>query len=178
LPSYTESMKAARITLLALACTLPLAAAAQWQWLDKDGRKVFSDKAPPPEIAPERVLKAPKGLMPVAASAQPSAPPSGQADAGNAAGGLPKPLGRDAALEERKRQLANADAEKKKAEDAKYASLRSDNCSRARTSKANYESGARISRVDAKGERVYMDESQRAAEMKHLDEVIARDCAQ
>jgi hypothetical protein len=167
-------MKAARITLLALACTLPLAAAAQWQWLDKDGRKVFSDKAPPPEIAPERVLKGPKGLLPVAASAA----PTGQADAGNAAAGLPKPLGRDPALEERKRQLANAEAEKKKAEDAKYASLRSDNCSRARMSKANYESGARISRVDAKGERVYMDESQRAAEMKRLDEVIARDCAQ
>jgi hypothetical protein len=167
-------MKAARIALLVLACTLPLAAAAQWQWLDKDGRKVYSDKAPPPDIAPERVLKAPKGLMPVIGTAAPAA----EGAAGNPAGGLPKPLGRDPALEERKRQLASKDAEKKKAEDASYASLRSDNCSRAKMAKANYGSGARISRVDDKGERVYMDESQRAAEMKRLDEVIARDCAQ
>src|SRR4051812_19541978 len=99
-------MKAAPIALLVLACTLPLAAAAQWQWLDKDGRKVFSDKAPPPDIAPERVLKAPKGQMPVVA-----APAPGTAEgepvkaAANAPGALPKPLGRDAALEERKRQL-------------------------------------------------------------------------
>jgi hypothetical protein len=167
-------MKAARITLLALACTLPLAAAAQWQWLDKDGRKVFSDKAPPPEIAPERVLRAPKGLMPVVSTAAPAA----EGDAANAAAGLPKPSGRDRTLEERKRQLANAETEKRKAEDAKYASLRADNCSRARMAKANYESGARISRVDGKGDRVYMDENQRGAEMKRLDEVIARDCSQ
>src|SRR3954471_18229324 len=158
-------MNAARIALLALACTLPLAAAAQWQWLDKDGRKVFSDKAPPPEIAPERILKGPKGLMPVVGTAAPAAQAdaASTSNASSAPGALPKPLGKDRALEERKRQLANAETEKKKAEDAKFASLRSDNCSRAKMAKANYDSGARISRVDTKGERVYMDDSQRAA---------------
>ncbi|HZY15413.1 MAG TPA: DUF4124 domain-containing protein, partial [Ramlibacter sp.] len=44
-------MNALRLILLVLACSVPLAAAAQWQWLDKDGRKVFSDRAPPPDIA-------------------------------------------------------------------------------------------------------------------------------
>ena len=60
-PSYTETMKTLRIALLALACTVPLAATAQWQWLDKDGRKVFSDKAPPPEVPANRIVKQPGG---------------------------------------------------------------------------------------------------------------------
>ena len=170
-------MNAVRIGLLALACTLPLAAAAQWQWLDKDGRKVFSDKAPPPEIPAERVLKAPKGqaFLPQAA------PVSTEASAGGATPGgaaLPKPLGKDKALEDKKKQLAAAETDKKKAEDAKYAALRSDNCSRAKQAKATYASGARMATVDSKGERQYVDDAQRAAEMKNLDEVIARDCSQ
>src|SRR3954470_6805759 len=111
-------MKAAPIALLVLACTLPLAAAAQWQWLDKDGRKVFSDKAPPPDIAPERVLKAPKGHMPVIGTAAPAPGPVPRAPKGHrpvigpaapaaegaaetpAGAALPKPLGRDPALEQ------------------------------------------------------------------------------
>ena len=43
-------MNAFRLTLAALACSVPLMAAAQWQWLDKDGRKVFSDQPPPPNL--------------------------------------------------------------------------------------------------------------------------------
>ena len=36
-------MKHIRYLLAALACLVTLQAAAHWQWLDKDGRKVFSD---------------------------------------------------------------------------------------------------------------------------------------
>lgn len=171
-------MKAARFALLALACTLPLAAAAQWQWVDKDGRKVFSDKMPPPDIPPERILKGPKGQLQVMAPAA-AAPVAATADpaAANAAA-MPRPLGKDAKLEERKKQVAAAEADKKKAEDAKYAALRSENCTRAKSAKANYSSGARMTRVDDKGQTVYIDDNERAAEIRRMDEVIARDCAQ
>jgi len=169
-------MNAVRIGLLALACTLPLAAAAQWQWLDKDGRKVFSDKAPPPDVPADRILKGPKGQMIAPQAAASPATPS--AEPTPAGAGVPKPLGKDKALEERRKQLASNEADKKKAEDAKYAELRSDNCGRAKQAKAGYESGVRMARVDSKGERQYVDDAQRATEMKRLDEVIARDCAQ
>lgn len=169
-------MKVARFALLALACTLPLAASAQWMWLDQNGHKVFSDKAPPPDVPNNRILKGPKGqaLAPdtaatTAATGAPAAP---------GAGNLPKPSGKDQALEERRKQLAAADAEKKKAEDEKVAALRADNCARARQSKATYQAGGRIARVDAKGERQYLDDAQIAAEIKRMDEIIARDCAQ
>ncbi|MES2052695.1 MAG: DUF4124 domain-containing protein, partial [Pseudomonadota bacterium] len=37
--------------VLALAgASFSLTALAQWQWLDKDGRKVFSDRSPPAEV--------------------------------------------------------------------------------------------------------------------------------
>ena len=47
---------------------------------------------------------------------------------------------------------------------------------RAKTSRANYASGVRLSRMNDKGEREILDDNQRAAEMKVLDQVIARDC--
>ena len=167
-------MKAVRLTLLALACALPLAASAQWHWLDKDGHKVFSDKAPPPDVPAERILKGPKGqtIVPV------TAPAAADASLGAATPGVPKPLGKDKTLEERKKQVAAAEADRKKAEDDKHVALRSDNCNRARSARANYESGVRMTRVDAKGERQYLDDAQRAAELKRLDEVVARDCPQ
>lgn len=166
-------MKAAHLALLALACSAPLAASAQWQWLDKDGRKVFSDRAPPAEIAPERVLKRPgqRGASPEAVAATPvAAAPS------SAASNPLRPSGTDKGLEQKRKQAEAAEAEKKKAEEAKVAAARAENCTRAKSGKASFDSGVRISRTNAKGEREILDDAQRAAEVKYLDEVIARDC--
>lgn len=165
-------MKAARIALLALACSVPLAASAQWQWVDKSGRKVFSDQAPPPDITPDRILRQP-GVRARSVEGAPAAP---VATAAPAAAAVPKPSGKDKALEEKKKQAEAADAEKRKAEEQKIAQERSDNCKRAKLNKANYESGVRIARVNEKGEREILDDEKRAAEIKILDGVIARDC--
>ena len=174
-------MNAARIALLALVCSLPLAASAQWQWIDKDGHKVFSDQAPPGDIPANRVLRAPPGRsLPTAEAPVASAAPATGAAAPAAAAlpALAKPSGKDPVLEEKRKQALAAEAAKKKAEDDKIAAARSDNCERARSSKANFDSGQRIARVNAQGEREYVDDQQRAAEVKHLQEVIARDCQQ
>jgi hypothetical protein len=170
-------MRSARIFLLALACCLPLAASAQWMWLDKDGRKVFSDKAPPPEIAPERILKHPGGrFAPQAAPEAGATTEAAAAPAAVAAPALPRPSGTDKGLEDKRKQADAAAAEKRKAEEARIAAVRADNCSRARAGKAGFDSGMRIARTNEKGEREIMDDAQRAAEAKHLEEVIARDC--
>lgn len=168
-------MKVARLALLALVCSLPFAASAQWQWLDKDGHKVFSDQAPPGDIPANRVLRAPAGrALPVpaandapVAAASPTALPT-----------LARPSGKDPVLEEKRKQALAADAAKKKVEDEKVAAARADNCQRARASRANFESGQRVARVNDKGQREFLDDSQRAIEVKRLQEVIARDCAQ
>lgn len=166
-------MKSARTALLALACLVPLVASAQWQWIDKSGRKVFSDQAPPPEIAADKILKRP-GPRGRSVDAQPA--PETAAAAAAAAPALPKVTGKDKVLDEKKKQMDAAEAEKKKAQEEKVAAMRAENCTRARSAKATYDTGVRISRVNDKGEREILDDKQRAAEMKHLDGVIARDC--
>lgn len=168
-------MKAARIALLALVCTVPLAASAQWQWLDQSGRKVFSDKAPPPDIAPNRILKRPAGAP--APAAQSEAPAPTATAAAPTAAALPKPSGKDAALEEKRKQAEAAEAAKRKAEEEKLAVAKADNCNRARASKAAFDSGVRITRVNEKGEREFLDDAQRAAELQRLESMITRECA-
>ena len=165
-------MNAFRIALIALVCSAPLAALSQWQWLDKDGRKVFSDEAPPREIPATRILRHPgQGPSFTARAAEPVSAP-----AAAAAPALPRPAGVDKSLEERRKQAEAAEAAKKKAEEEKFAALQAENCQRAKQAKATYDSGVRVARVNAKGEREFMDDAERAAETKRIEEVMARDC--
>ena len=46
---------------------------AQWLWLDKDGKKVFSDRPPPSDIASNRILKQP-GVRNTSVDVAPAAP--------------------------------------------------------------------------------------------------------
>ena len=61
-------MKLHKYILVALACFWSAGAMAQWQWLDKDGRKVFSDRPPPQDIAQDKILKQPR-FVPAARTA-------------------------------------------------------------------------------------------------------------
>jgi hypothetical protein len=103
-------MKPVRLALLSLACLVPLAASAQWQWLDKDGRRVFSDQPPPPDIAPERILKqgGPRGaVLPAAAAPVAATTPAAPSGVDPAL----KPSGKDKVLEEKRKQAEAAEAE-------------------------------------------------------------------
>lgn len=166
-------MNPLRLFVLASALAFPLAASAQWQWIDGSGRKVFSDQPPPAGIPDKNILKQPGGRSPVAITVvEPASAPA----AAKPAGAAPKITGKDKTLEEKKKLAEAAEAEKKKAEEQKLAEERADNCKRARQSKAVFDSGVRIAAADEKGERRYMDEKERAAESKRIDSIIARDC--
>jgi membrane protein involved in colicin uptake len=84
--------------------------------------------------------------------------------------------GKDKALEEKKAQAEAAEAAKKKAEEEKLAKAKAENCTRARQAKASFETGRPITQSNAQGERVFLDEAGRAAEIKRIDGVIAADC--
>jgi hypothetical protein len=162
-----------RATLLALACAVPVLALAQWQWVDKDGRKVFSDQSPPADIPAKNILRRPgsKGLQvaPAETAAAASQPAKTAASA-------PKLAGKDKELQDKKKLAEAADAEKKRAKEEELAKAKADNCARAKRSKATFDSGVRISTTNDKGEREIMDDAARAGEMKRLDAVIASDC--
>lgn len=169
----------------ALALALPVAAAAQWQWIDKDGRKVFSDQAPPPDIPARNILKQPAGKSAAAAPATADAATAPATDATKtAAAPAPKPAasvprlsGKDKELEEKKKQAEAAEAAKKKAEEERIAKARAENCERAKKAKASLDSGVRIATTSANGERDFMSDAARAAETKRVSEIIATECA-
>jgi hypothetical protein len=176
---YTAGMKLLRIILgsmLALGC---VAASAQWLWVDKDGRKVFSDRAPPPDIQDKNILKRPTQR---GGGATPAAVPESNADASSAAAptsNVPAAApgtGVDKDLEAKKKQAADAEAAKRKAEEDARTKAKIENCARAKQAKSTFDSGIRVSRTNAAGEREVLDDAARAAELKRIQSIMDSDC--
>ncbi|SFC56471.1 protein of unknown function [Polaromonas sp. OV174] len=168
---------ASRTIFLALACgSFAVTAVAQWQWIDKDGRKVFSDRSPPADIQEKNILKRPGNQKPVAA--QPANEnPAVAVSAPAAKASAPKLSGKDAQLEAKKKQAEEEEAAKNKAEEDKIAKAKAENCERAKKGLTSLQSGVRISTVNAKGEREFMDDGTRAAETKRIQGITESDCA-
>ena len=179
---YTARMSRIRTLLVAVTCLVCVAAQAQWQWLDKDGHKVFSDRAPPAEVPAKNILKQPgatsRGIDTLANAAPVrAASASGQTSAESAPGvDTPKLSGVDKDLADRKKQADAAADAKIKAEEARVAKAKSDNCERAKANKSMMESGVRVSQTNAQGERVVLDDAGRAAEIKRTQMVIDISC--
>jgi hypothetical protein len=165
-------------TLLAVSLALTcVAASAQWQWIDKDGHKVFSDRAPPMDVLEKNIIKRPGGRPSDAATdagtttseapQTPSAAPQPNATKG---------MGIDKDLEAKKKQAADAELAKRKTEEERATKAKIENCARSKQAQATFDSGVRISRTNASGEREVMDDATRAAELKRIQAVIASDC--
>lgn len=179
-------MKVHRPILLAIGLVVSLGAAAQYQWVDKDGRRVFSDRAPPLDVPAKNIVKQPTAP---ARQASPLSPSAGTAtgDSASAPGangqapraapvGADAAAGKDAALDARKKALEAQEADKKKADEQRLAAMRADNCKRAQQQKASLDSGIRIARTNDKGEREFLDDAARAAEMQRTQSIIQSDC--
>ena len=165
-----------RLICLVVLTALSSGVYAQWQWLDKDGRKVFSDRAPPPGVPDKNVLRRPgqhnATLNPVDAEA----PESGAAASAPSAANAPKISGVDKDLAEKKKKAEQAEAAKRKAEEDKVAKAKADNCARAKQAKAGLDSGVRISRTNQQGEREVLDDAARAAEAQRIQGIVDSDC--
>ena len=175
---YTAPMKLLRVISLGLAM-LPALACAQWQWIDKDGRKVFSDRPPPTDIPARSILKQPGGKAPPppaeAEAEVPNSSASAPAAVAKTAANVPKISGKDKALEEKKKAAAEEEEAKKKVVDEKFARDKAENCERAKRSLQTFTSGQRIRATNAKGEMDYLTDDQRATETKRLQGITA-DC--
>jgi hypothetical protein len=158
---------------LLAACALLLGSSlahAQYSWIDANGVRHFSDRPPPPSTPPHRILKAPGRA---AAPVQPApAEPAPVAEAPAPAKG-PRTLAqreeeflarsklrqeqekKDAAAEQRRRDLA-------------------EHCQDARQMRAQVESGVRIAKFDAKGERSFMTDEERAAQLARVNRALAQ----
>ncbi|MBT2332958.1 DUF4124 domain-containing protein [Variovorax paradoxus] len=168
-------MKFAHWLVLGCVCLLPLSASAQWQWIDKSGKKVFSDQAPPPDVPEKNILRR-AGSPPPRSGFTPTPSDAAEDAAAPKAAAAPKPAGVDKDLEEKTKKAQAEEKAKQAAEAEKNAKAKADNCDRARQGKATFDSGIRVAKVNAKGEREIMDDSARAAEQKRLQSIIESDC--
>jgi hypothetical protein len=146
-------------TWLRLLCAGALAltslfAHAQYSWLDDKGLRVFSDHPPPPGTPPGRILKTPRGLEP-RAQAQDAAPAPA-----------------DKELEFRKRTAQREADEKKAAQEAENKAARAENCDAARENERTLSSGIRVSRVDEKGEKVFLTDEERAQRLERARKTL------
>jgi hypothetical protein len=202
----TRLVLSSLLTALLLAAA-SAAQAQAWQWKDEQGRMQFSDQPPPANIKPENILRTPAGLVarptatgkqrityddPTAKSAEDKkadgkAPAADKAAAvakdGKAADGKPatkddKPL--TTAEKEKdfqKRKQAQAEAEEKVTKEAAVAKEKQQACTAARNNLAALESGQRITRPNAKGEREFLDDSARAAEATRMRDMASKACS-
>jgi hypothetical protein len=168
---------AALLALLA-ASLLCLPAEAQWKWRDKSGHVQYSDLPPPLGTPEQDVLTRPNAASRRAGPA-PNAPvsivSSGTAASAAASGAL-VPRTADPELETARKKAEADAAAKNKAEQQRVASLKAENCTRARTQLTTLESGIRLARANASGEREFLDDKQRADETKRTKDVIDTNC--
>jgi hypothetical protein len=154
--------------LAALSFAAP-SLAQQFKWVDKDGRTQYGDTPPPGVKATP--LRAPAG------------PASAPAAEGKAADGKPAAKAKgpltpaEQEADYRKRQL---DAQKSREKDEKKAQdeeAKRANCTSAQEQVRVMESGQRVARTDANGERYFVDDDQRAAELAKARKAASQWCA-
>lgn len=165
------------LTLVAASFSVP--AVAQWQWRDKDGNKVFSDRSPPADIREQDILRRPGGRPGQTAVEPPDKTSAGNSDTAVATAAkpvVPKLPVKDAQLEAKKKAAEDEEAAKERVNDEKVAKAKSDNCDMARRYLTTLQSGARIVGTNAKGEREFMDDGKRATEKKRTEEVATSNC--
>ena len=163
-----------KIALPFVACLLTLAVAGAhaqslWKWRDASGQLHIGDTPPPPGTPAKNILSTPAGgvLPPPAMSTPAPAPDASGASA-------------DSALDSRKKAADKDKADKAKADraaiEAKNAVIRKDNCARAHAQLSSLQSGQRIARINAQGEREVLDDAGRANELQRTQDVIANNC--
>ena len=172
--NFKPALKTLAVASLSACFALP--ALAQWQWIDNDGKKVFSDRSPPPGTPDKNILRRP-GTAPVPAG-PPAADGAAAASSAPAAANFaaPKVSGKDAQLEAKKKLADDDTAAKKKNEEEKVAKAKVENCESARRYLTTLDSGVRIASVNAKGEREIMEDAQRAEAKKRTQNIAQSNC--
>ena len=153
--------KAIVFAICALLSTV--AAAQQYKWVDQNGKTQNGD-TPPPGVKAQR-LKGPSG---------PAAPAPSAAAKSDKGAKTEKPLSPEAAF--RKRQEEAQKENEKQAQADQEAAAKRDNCARAQESLRALESG-RVTRMDSKGERYYLDDQQIAAEQARARKIVQDSCS-
>jgi len=147
-----------------------VASAQLYRWVDSDGRVHYTNTAPPAG-AKSRTLAAPANAPVSPATPGESAPDAAAKDASK---GPLTPAEQEQAF--RKRQLETQKAAEKAEAERKESAAKADNCERAREYLRTLESGQRVSRTNAQGEREFLDDAVRARETESARQAVTDWC--
>lgn len=149
-------MKAA-IALVLMLAVVP-AHSQLLKCVSKDGKVEYAAQCPPGAKEFQTGIKSTPGSATPAASPQQKSLAEREADF-------------------RKRQLDSAEARQKEEAKAAEQSAQREDCERARTYLKSLQEGQRITQVDPKtGERVFLDDANRPAEIARAQKVVASNC--
>jgi hypothetical protein len=148
-----------RLLAIFVALAFSGAATAQtYKWTDQNGRAQYGDTPPADASNVTRLRGATSGSAPAAA-------PEAKKD---------KPLTPEQAFQ--KRQHEREEADQKAAQERAQSEQNRVNCEQARASVRQLESGQRVSTLNSAGERVFLDDDQRAGQLARAQKAAAEWC--
>ncbi len=151
------------------AASIGSAAAQQYKWIDRDGKVQYGD-------VPPAGVKATPLKGPASAPAAPAAKADAKGGAAKEASKGPLTAAEQDA-EYRKRQIDAQKGRDKEENLAQDAQAKRENCANSQEQLRVLESGQRYSRTDAKGERYYLEDDQRAAAIAKARKLVGDWCS-
>ena len=143
-----------RIILLACALALaPLVSAQMYKYIDKNGKTVYTDQ-PPPDADPKN-MRIPSSAI------------------GNA------PAGKSAVAQDKENQKGKekaAEGAKKEEEKAAYAKAEAERCDSAKGAYQQYAMGGRITKLNEKGEKVFLGDAEIEAARERAKSQVDQYC--
>ena len=149
-----------------LLLLLGTATADVYKWVDKDGKVQYSDQ--PPLSGDAKKMK--RKTKDTAETSSPASAPVSNSSAKPAASVA------DQELEYRKRKTEKEEAEKKQQADAETAKQNKQYCASLKGDLRSHSDGTRLVRFNEKGERIFLDDNERADSKVKLEERIAKEC--
>ncbi len=134
-----------------------------YKWVDKNGKIQYSDQ-PPPSGDGKKLKRHSKDTV---------ESPSVQSGATAA---KPAASTADQELEYRKRKAEKEESQKKQQAEAETAEKNKDYCNNLHGDLSAHSNGVRLARYNEKGERVFLDDKERAASKEKLEQRISKEC--
>lgn len=155
---------------LTLLCATP--AWAQYIWLNDKGVKQYSDQPPPKSVPKNKIVKSPFGSSRPADSASAEGKNS---DANKSEmEKIEKPVTLAKKNEEfNKRKIAKEEADKKAEAEQQNTAVKEKNCERTKSYKQSLDEGVLIMTRNKNGERIPLDEAQRAKEAAEAKKILS-----
>lgn len=149
------------LTIVSMLALATIAQAGVTRWVDAEGKVHYSDQPPPPTAKSQKTLDLKAGpALPIAAP--------------DSKGGEKSLAEKD--LESRKRRVQAEETAAKQARDQEEAKSRKANCEQARNQLQALQEGQRIAKFDEKGERVFLEDSDRAQAIEAAKKTVDSWC--